>query len=84
MLYKIDEDTQIDEFGVDQSKFSLRDELEYNLKRAKEKERNNKCLRPHAIENNKADQLMRMPQTKWNDIIMAGMTGMGEGMLAGI
>lgn len=27
---------------------------------------------------------MRMPQTKWNDIIMAGMTGMGEGMVTGI
>ena len=37
-LYKIDEDTQIDEFGVDQSKFSLRDKLEYNFMRAKEKE----------------------------------------------
>lgn len=37
-LYKIDEDTQIDEFGVDHSKFSLRDELEYNFMRAKEKE----------------------------------------------
>lgn len=38
-LYQIDEDTQIDEFGVDQSNFSLRDKLEYNLMRAKEKER---------------------------------------------
>ena len=38
-LYQIDEDTQIDEFGVDQSIFSLRDKLEYNFMRAKEKER---------------------------------------------
>ena len=32
-LYKIDQDTQIDEFGVDHSKFSLRDEIEYNTMR---------------------------------------------------
>ena len=49
-LYKIDEDTQIDEFGVNHSKFSLRDELEYNLKRAKEKERN-QSIYPSKAEN---------------------------------
>ena len=36
-LYNIDDKTQIDEFGVDHSKFSLRDELEYNYMRAGEK-----------------------------------------------
>lgn len=36
-LYNIDNKTQIDEFGVDYSKFSLRDELEYNYMRASEK-----------------------------------------------
>ena len=33
-LYKFDPDTQIDEFGVDHSNFSLRDEIEYNFMRA--------------------------------------------------
>lgn len=32
-LYKFNEKTQIDEFGVDHSNFSLRDELEYNYMR---------------------------------------------------
>ena len=41
-MYKMDEDTQIDEFGVDHSNFSLRDEIEYNYHRAKEKEMQNK------------------------------------------
>ena len=40
-MYKMDEDTQIDEFGVDHSNFSLRDEIEYNYHRAKEKEMQN-------------------------------------------
>ena len=33
-LYDIDEKTHIDEFGIDHSNFSLRDELEYNYMRA--------------------------------------------------
>ena len=33
-LYKFNQDTQIDEFGVDHSNFSLRDEVEYNIMRA--------------------------------------------------
>lgn len=33
-LYDIDEKTHIDEFGVDHSNFSLRDEIEYNFMRA--------------------------------------------------
>lgn len=37
-LYDIDEKNYIDEFGVDHSNFSLRDEIEYNFRRAKEKE----------------------------------------------
>jgi hypothetical protein len=38
-LYKLKENSQIDEFGIDHSKFSLRDEIEYNMMRAREKER---------------------------------------------
>jgi len=37
-LYKFDDKTQIDEYGVNHSDFSLRDEIEYNARRAKEKE----------------------------------------------
>lgn len=37
VLYKIDKDTLIDEVGVDHSKFSLREELEYNMMLADEK-----------------------------------------------
>ena len=33
-LYKFNQDTQIDEFGVNHSNFSLRDEIEYNTMRA--------------------------------------------------
>lgn len=33
-MYKINEKTGIDEFGIDHSNFSLRDELEYNMMRA--------------------------------------------------
>lgn len=35
-MYKINEKTGIDEFGIDYSNFSLRDELEYNMMRAKQ------------------------------------------------
>ena len=34
-MYKINEKTGIDEFGIDHYNFSLRDELEYNMMRAK-------------------------------------------------
>ena len=37
-LYDMDQQTRIDEFGVDHSNFSLRDEIDYNFRRAKEKE----------------------------------------------
>ena len=37
-LYDINEKTQIDEYGVCHKDFSLRDELEYNIMRQKEKE----------------------------------------------
>lgn len=38
-LYKFkSEDSTVDEFGVDHKGFSLRDELEYNMKRSEEKE----------------------------------------------
>ena len=33
-LYKINQDIQIDEYGIDHSKFSLHDEIEYNKMRA--------------------------------------------------
>ena len=33
-LYDMDQQTRIDEFGVDHSNFSLRDEIEYNFMRA--------------------------------------------------
>lgn len=39
-LYDINNKTQIDEFGVDHSNFFLRDEIEYNFRRAKEKKCN--------------------------------------------
>ena len=45
-LYKFNDETQIDEFGVDHSNFSLRDEIEYNFRRAKEKEMQ-QCLKPN-------------------------------------
>lgn len=38
-LYDINDKTGIDEFGVNHNNFSLRDEIEYNFKRAKEKEK---------------------------------------------
>ena len=34
----MEENSQIDEFGVCHKDFSLRDEIEYNFRRAKEKE----------------------------------------------
>ena len=36
-LYEINRNTMVDEFDVDHSKFSLRDEIEYNFKRANER-----------------------------------------------
>ena len=36
-LYEINRNTMVDEFDVDHSKFSLRDEIEYNFNRAKER-----------------------------------------------
>ena len=38
-LYDINDKTGFDEFGVNHNDFSLRDEIEYNFKRAKEKEK---------------------------------------------
>lgn len=46
-LYNFDDKTQIDEFGVNHSNFSLRDELEYNFRRAKEKEMQRQYLKPN-------------------------------------
>ncbi len=42
-LYDIDHQTRIDEFGTDHNKFSIRDEIEYNFRRAKRK-RNEKKI----------------------------------------
>lgn len=81
-LYEIDRDTQIDEFGVDHSNFSLRDEIEYNFRRAEEK-RQQKSLMPQAYQVPRV-RLQKMPKTKWNEVIMAGITGMGEGMIGGV
>ena len=55
-LYDMDQQTRIDEFGVDHSNFSLRDEIEYNFRRAKEKEMK-QSLMPNAYDN---DYLGRM------------------------
>ena len=55
-LYDIDHQTRIDEFGTDHNKFSIRDEIEYNFRRAKEKEMRKK-LKPNSYEN---DYLGRM------------------------
>lgn len=50
-LYDIDEETQIDEYGVCHKNFSLRDELEYNFRRAQEQEQQKSLMR-QAFENN--------------------------------
>lgn len=44
-IYKIDHKTNIDEFGVDHTNFSLRDEIEYNFMRVKE----NRAKRQHPV-----------------------------------
>ena len=49
-LYKIDENTLIDEYGVCHKDFSLRDEVEYNFMRAKEKEMQQSLL-PNSYNN---------------------------------
>ena len=46
ILYDIDEKTHVDEFGVDHSNFSLRDELEYNYMR--NMQRMNQVIREQA------------------------------------
>jgi len=61
----------------------LRDEIEYNFQRAKEREKQ-QCLMPQNIQVPPKAGLQSMPKTNWNDIIAAGITGMGEGMTAGI
>lgn len=62
-LYDIDEQTQIDKFGVDHSNFSLRDEIEYNFRRAKEKERQ-QSLMPNAYENDYLGRLSAEQRVK--------------------
>lgn len=49
-LYNFNRDSQTDEFGVSHKDFSLRDEIEYNFRRAKEKERQ-QSLMPSAYKN---------------------------------
>ena len=57
-IYKIDKNTMVDEFDVDHSKFSLRDEIEYNFKRAKERK-----LAQYYANNLPMLQNIRVPQT---------------------
>ena len=57
-IYKIDKNTMVDEFDVDHSKFSLRDEIEYNFKRAKERE-----LAQYYANNLPMLQNIKVPQT---------------------
>ena len=82
-LYKIDENTLIDEYGVCHKDFSLRDEVEYNFMSAKEKEMQQSLL-SNSYNNFKLNKINEKSEINWNDIIMAGLTGVGEGMLAGI
>ena len=61
-LYDINDKTGFDEFGVNHNDFSLRDEIEYNFKRAKEKELE-QCLKPNSYQDDylgrlKAKQLI--------------------------
>ena len=72
-LYRIDDKSQIDEFGVDLSNFSLNDELTYNVQRAKEKELQ------------KIDtKLINRKKSHWDGVGLAAITGVGEGMIGGI
>ena len=82
-LYDYNRNTQTDEFGVCHKDFSLRDEIEYNFQRAKERERQ-QCLMPQNMQVPQKAGLQSMPETNWNSIIAAGIAGMGEGMTAGI
>ena len=82
-IYDFNQDTQTDEFGICHKDFSLRDEIEYNFQRAKEREKQ-QCLMPQNMQVPQKADLQSMPKTNWNDIIAAGITGMGEGMTAGI
>ena len=69
----MDQQTRIDEFGVDHSNFSLCDEIEYNFRRAKEKEMK-QSLMPNAYNNDylgrmKDEELVRSQQcTELNNI----------------
>ncbi|MDO4162432.1 MAG: hypothetical protein Q4D80_05465 [Pseudomonadota bacterium] len=82
-LYNIDENSRIDEYGIDHSDFSLLDELKYNFRRAEEKKRQQSIM-PQNEQISRLNKLQGMPEMNWNDIIVAGMAGAGEGMLAGI
>ena len=55
-LYKFDDKTQIDEYGVNHSDFSLRDEIEYNARRAKEKEMR-QSLNPNGYQNDYSSKM---------------------------
>ena len=60
-LYKIDENTLIDEYGVCHKDFSLRDEVEYNFMRAKEKEMQQSLL-PNFYNNDYLGRMMAEEQ----------------------
>ena len=82
-IYDIDEKKCIDEYGVDHSGFSLRDEIAYNMQRANEKEQQ-QCLLPQNHEISRNNNMQNMPTTSWIDVVNAGITGSGEGLLGGI
>ena len=82
-LYDMDQQTRIDEFGVDHSNFSLHDEIEYNFRRAKEKEMQQN-MQPQIFNTPQPRILRNMPKINWNDVVGAGIIGMGEGTIAGI
>ena len=82
-IYDFNQNTQTDEFGVCHKDFSLRDEIEYNFQRAKEREKQ-QCLNPQNMQVSQTTNLQGIPKANWNDIITAGITGLGEGMTAGI
>ncbi|MBP5353366.1 MAG: hypothetical protein J6Y91_06375 [Alphaproteobacteria bacterium] len=71
-LYNMDEKTQIDEYGVDHSKFSLQDEIQYNFRRAREKEQQ-QCLQPQTQiqqETPNSGQQLQMPAGSEQQLVM--------------
>lgn len=76
-LYNIDELTHIDEYGVDHSDFNNRQELEYNIRRAREQEEENK-------KSSSASQGRPLPTSKWDGIFTSAVESFLEGVLGGM